>query len=30
MQLSWFALSTHQNEVPKNLNETQHKGKRTL
>ena len=30
MQLSLFALSTHKHEVPKNLNETQHKGKRTL
>jgi len=24
MQLSWFALSTHK-EIPKNLNEIQHK-----
>jgi len=25
MQLSWFALSTHKQEIPKNLNEIQHK-----
>jgi len=25
MQLSGFALSTHKQELPKNLNETQHK-----
>jgi len=25
MQLSWFALSTHKQEIPKNFNEIQHK-----
>jgi len=30
MQLSCFALFTHKQELPKNLNETRHKGERTL